>query len=144
MDSKKGITLVILLVALTVMVVIISTSTIIGINSVNSANFEEFKCALNRVSDNVNEYILSNKKLPITNEVVSGVSISDEFLNNVNENSDENNKLYVVDINLLNNDTIRNGRGSVLNKDVYVVSENTNNIYYLKGFKYKGKMFYGN
>lgn len=29
-------------------------------------------------------------------------------------------------------------------KDVFLVTENTNNVYYLKGFKYRGKVYFNN
>lgn len=144
MKNKQGVTLIVLLTALTVMLVIISSATVIGVDSINSANFEEYKGSIGRVKDNVNQYYLENGVLPITKEIVSATSLEGSFLNAINNNSDENNKLYVIDISLLKNDTIRAGKGSVFNKDVYVVSENTNNIYYLKGFKYKGKIIYDN
>ena len=38
--------------------------------------------------------------------------------------------------------TIKSGKSSVADRDVYVVATNTNNVYYLKGFKYKGKVYY--
>ena len=44
----------------------------------------------------------------------------------------------------LNDYNIKKGRGNVENKDVFLVTENTNNVYYLKGFKYRGKVYFNN
>ena len=33
--------------------------------------------------------------------------------------------------------------GTTEDQDIFVVAENTNNVYYIKGFKYKGKTYFG-
>lgn len=143
MTNKSGVTLIIVITATIVMMIIITSASVIGSGAIASANFEEYKSSLSRAQDNINVYFLDNNKLPVTNEIVSAASLGSDFYNTVVANSDENNKLYVVDVNLLNNDTIKKGRGTVANKDVFLVAENTHNIYYLKGFNYKGKVQYG-
>lgn len=44
---------------------------------------------------------------------------------------------------MLEDATIKRGQGTVMDKNVFVVAENTNNVYYIKGFKYKGKVYFG-
>jgi|GEM_PF-1816654 len=144
MTNKSGITLLVVVTATVVMMIIITSASVIGAGSIAAANFEEYKASLSRVQDNINLYYLENEKLPVTNEVVSGNSLGEEFYNNIIDNADENNKLYVINVALLKNDTIRKGMGTVANKDVYLVAENTHNIYYLSGSKYKGQVLYGN
>ncbi len=144
MTNKSGLTLIILITAIVVMMIIITSASVIGSNAIAAANFEEYKASLSRVQDNINVYYLTNGKLPITNEIVSGKSLGVNFYNNIIENGDENNRLYVVDISLVNNDTIRKGLGNVINKDVFLVAEKSHNIYYLKGFKFNGQVVYGN
>lgn len=109
MNNKSGVTLLILVIAITVMFVIISSASVIGFESITGANFEEYKAMISRVSDNVNSYYLDNGKLPVTNEIVSGNSLGTTFYNNLIDNSDENNNLYVLDVSLLNNANIKNG-----------------------------------
>lgn len=140
---KKGVSLLIVVVAISVMVVLISTTIIFGTSAINTAQYEEFLSQLNRVSSSLNEYTLENKSLPITNEVISGVSLGDKFFAELIKKGDENNRLYVIDVNLLRDATIKRGYGTIKNQDIFVVAENTNNIYYVKGFKYKGKVYFG-
>ena len=140
---KKGVSLLIVVVAISVMVVLISTTIIFGTSAINTAQYEEFLSQLNRVSSSLNEYTLENNSLPVTNEVVSGVSLGDNFFAELIKKGDENNKLYVIDVNLLRDATIKRGYGTIKNQDIFVVAENTNNIYYVKGFKYKGKVYFG-
>jgi Tfp pilus assembly protein PilE len=139
---KKGVTLLIVVVAITVMLILITSASVIGSGAITSANYEEYRSKLSRVSNNVNEYYVENQKLPITNEIVASSSLGDNFVANMKENGDISEKLFVVDMSLLNDSTITNGIGTVANQDVYLVTENTQNIYYLKGFKYKSKVYF--
>lgn len=140
---KKGVSLLIVVVAISVMVILISTTIIFGTSSIKTAQYEEFLSQLNRVSSSLNEYTLQNNSLPVTNEVVSGVSLGDDFFAELISKKDENNRLYVIDIDLLRDGTVKRGYGTMKDKDVFVVAENTNNVYYVKGFKYKGKVYFG-
>lgn len=140
---KKGISMLILVVAISVMALLITSTIIVGSSSIKTAQYEEFLSQLSRVSDSLNDYVLDNFKLPSTGEVVSAKSLGNEFLEEVISKNDIQNKLYVIDVSLLNDATIKKGRGNMSNKDLFVVAENTNNIYYIKGFKYKGKIYFG-
>ena len=143
MKSKKGISMVVLLVAVFIMIVLVSSAIVLGSRSITTANFEEYQSEISRVSDLVNIYKIENGSLPITGEVLDPKSISYDFINEANMAGDEFNKLFVIDMKLLNNTTINIGNGNAQNKDAFVVSENTNNIYYIKGFKFAGKVGHG-
>lgn len=141
--KKNGISLVIVTAAVSIMLLIVSVASVVGSNAINSANFEEYKSVINRVSDNINEYYISNNKLPIKSSSVNISSVSDEFKENLIDNNDKTNKLFVVDMSLLEDKTIDKGSGTIEDQDVFLVAENTNNVYYMKGYKYKGKVYYG-
>ncbi len=143
MNKKSGISLVIVSTAVVIMLTLISVASVVGSNAINSANYDEFISNIRRVSDDVNEYSIENGKLPVTNEVITVSSLGEEFRDEANLNGDLNNKLFVVDISLLNDTTVKNGTGNTQNQDVYLVAEDTNNVYYMKGFRYKSKMYYG-
>ena len=114
---KKGLSLSTVVIAISIMLILVSSVSVIGSSAITSANFEEYKSNIDRVSDEVNIYITDNGTLPVTNEVV---------------------------VSKLNDYNIKKGRGNVENKDVFLVTENTNNVYYLKGFKYRGKVYFNN
>ncbi len=141
---KKGLSLSTVVIAISIMLILVSSVSVIGSSAITSANFEEYKSNIDRVSDEVNIYITDNGTLPVTNEVVAINSLGQDFLNQVKENGDLANKFYLVDISKLNDYNIKKGRGNVENKDVFLVTENTNNVYYLKGFKYRGKVYFNN
>lgn len=141
---KKGLSLSTVVIAISIMLILVSSVSVIGSSSITSANFEEYKSNIDRVSDEVNIYVTDNGTLPVTNEVIAINSLGQDFLNQVKENGDLANKFYLVDISKLNDYNIKKGRGNVENKDVFLVTENTNNVYYLKGFKYRGKVYFNN
>ncbi len=141
---KKGLSLSTVVIAISIMLILVSSVSVIGSSAITSANFEEYKSNIDRVSDEVNIYVTDNGTLPVTNEVIAINSLSQDFLNQVKENGDLANKFYLVDISKLNDYNIKKGRGNVENKDVFLVTENTNNVYYLKGFKYRGKVYFNN
>lgn len=142
--KKSGITMMVVVLAVSVILVVISSASVIGYNSINTANFEEYKSRIDRANRQVDYYYLKNEKLPTTNEEVAADSLNDEFIEQLISKNDYVNKLYVVDISKLNDNTIKIGNGNLSNKDILLVSENSNNIYYLKGFKYKEKIYYTN
>lgn len=141
---KKGLSLSTVVIAISIMLILVSSVSVIGSSAITSANFEEYKSNIDRVSDEVNIYVTDNGTLPVTNEVIAINSLGQDFLNQVKENEDLANKFYLVDISKLNDYNIKKGRGNVENKDVFLVTENTNNVYYLKGFKYRGKVYFNN
>jgi hypothetical protein len=141
---KKGLSLSTVVIAISIMLILVSSVSVIGSSAITSANFEEYKSNIDRVSDEVNIYVTDNGTLPATNEVIAINSLGQDFLNQVKENGDLANKFYLVDTSKLNDYNIKKGRGNVENKDVFLVTENTNNVYYLKGFKYRGKVYFNN
>ncbi|MBR5227631.1 MAG: hypothetical protein IKV94_03240 [Clostridia bacterium] len=139
---KKGITITVLSVTVAIMLIIVTTVSVVGTRSIDTANFEEYKSKLKRVSDIVLEYVKTNKELPITGEVVSKNGFGDDFINELTVNGDEDSKLYVVDLDKL--DIVINiGDGDTSDENIFVVSEETNNVYYLKGRTYRGTTYYG-
>lgn len=139
---KKGVSLMTVIIAVSVMIILVSSVSVIGSSAISSANFEEYKSKVERVADEINIYINENGTLPITNQSVSINSLGKEFLEAAKEKNDLSNKFYVVDISKLNDYSIENGKGNLNDKDVFLIAENSNNVYYLKGFKYKGKVYF--
>ena len=139
---KKGVSLTTVVIAITVMIILIASVSVIGSSAINTANFEEYKSEIERVSNEVNLYITQNKELPVTNDVISANSLGEDFLNNLKNKNDLTNKLYVIDVTKLSDDNIEKGKGNLTDKDIFVVTENTNNVYYLKGYRYKGKVYF--
>lgn len=139
---KKGVSLVTAIIAVSIMMILVSSVCVIGSSAISSANFEEYKSQIERVADEINIYINEKDILPVTNQNVSIDSLGQDFLNEVKEKNDLSNKFYIVDVSKLADYSIKKGKGNLNNKDIFLLAENTNNVYYLKGFKYRGKVYF--
>ena len=140
---KKGITVSILAVTVAIMFVLVTTATVIGTRAIQTASYEEFLSKITRVSNSVNKYVVDNKVLPTTMEIVAKEGLPTELKMEISNNNDASNNLFVVDMTKLRVESVNIGSGTVADMDVFIVAENTNNIYYLKGVEYRGNTYYG-
>lgn len=140
---KKGITVSLLVVVITIMIIVVSAVSVVGVKSIDRANYEAFKSKVDSISDLTLEYITTNKTLPVTDEVVGKGMLDANFLSELSDNLDTNNKIMVIDLSKLDT-TVDIGKGTVSDGDVFVLCENTNNVYYLKGFEYGGVVYHSN
>jgi len=139
---KRGVTISTLSIAVAVMLIIATTVSVVGVRSINTVNFEDYASKLKRISDAVLEYVDTNGIMPTTSEIVTIDGLPEDLVTEIANSGDLGSKLYVVDLDLL--DVVSNiGDGTTQNEDVYIVSEYTNNVYYLKGREYKGITYYG-
>lgn len=138
---KKGISMMMLVIATSVMMILITSASIIGINSVNTANFEEYKSVLERISDDVNYYYIKNGTLPIKDssgvEIIDPSSINKEFYSQVIDAGDSIDILYIIDLEKLEDNTV-----NFTENDIFVVAKTSHNVYSLNGFSYKSKTYY--
>ncbi len=139
--NNKGISMMMLVVATSIMMILITSASVIGINSINTAKFEEYKSILERVEDDVNYYYVENGTLPIKEnsrtEIIDPASINTEFYNQVIEEGDSTDILYIIDLDKLEDNTINFNQN-----DIFVVARNSHNVYLLSGFTYKSKIYY--
>lgn len=140
---KNGISMMMLVIATAVMLILVTSASVIGISSVNTANFEEYKSVLSRISDDVNYYYVENGSLPVKNEgsgveVVDALSLGLEFYNQVVDSGDESDELYIIDMEKLEDSTVKFSNEN----DVFLVANNSHNIYSLNGYIYKSKVYY--
>lgn len=140
---KKGITMSILAITVVIMLILVSAATIVGTQSIRTANYEEFLSKIKRVSDDINSYIIENNIQPMTGDIVAKTGLPNSLLAEITNKEDDYNNLYIIDMNKLKTVNVNIGYGSISNMDIFLVSENTNNVYYYKGFKYKGSIYHG-
>jgi len=140
---KKGITVSVLVLTVVLMFILVTTSTVVGVRAIQTASYEEFTSKITRVSNDVNKYVVDHKSLPTTQEIISKEGLTDALKAELNKNNDASNNLFVIDMTKLRTESVNIGQGSVADMDVFVVAENTNNVYYLKGIEYRGQLYYG-
>ena len=139
---KKGVTLSVVVIAIVIMLILIASASVVGSNAIATANFEEYINQVSRVSDMVNEYYVTNGTLPTNFEAIVPSSLSQEFKSALADRNDLSDVLYVVNVSLLNDSSITKGRGDINNQDVFLVASSSQNVYYMKGYKYKSKVMY--
>jgi len=143
MKRKKGVTTTVVVLAVVIMFIILTTATVTGSRNIDTVNYEEYMSQLTRVANGVNEYVVKNNELPVTGQIVAKANLTEDLTNELTENGDLNNDLYVVDISKLDVNNVNKGTGTIDDRDIFLVAENTNNIYYYKGYKFRGTMYYG-
>lgn len=130
LKNSKGITITVLVV--TVVILLILTSTIImkaeSYKNVNKLNnlYADIKLLEDKVLEYHNDYgILPTKEEKITPN-----------------RSMENGEYYEIDLSQLENLTLNYGKGSIDDKDIYIVNKKTLDVYYYKGIEYEGSLYY--
>ena len=74
---------------------------------------------LYRVKSATYDFIMFNKVLPTTGEVVTSSEFDNDFINELTRNGDLDTKFYVLDMSLLNVPSTQ-GKGTVENEDVFI------------------------
>lgn len=143
MERKKGVTTTVIVLAVVIMFIILTTATVVGSRNIDTVSYEEYMSQIKRVSNSVNEYVTKNDELPTLGQIVAKANLTEDLTNEITENGDTNNDLYVVDMSKLDVNNVNKGTGNIDNRDIFLVAENSNNIYYYKGYKFRGTMYYG-
>ena len=129
---KKGITLTLLMVSVAIMIVILSSAAVIGIGYVNEAKYNHFNDNLYNIMSKVNEYYITNDRLPITNEAYTVESDNIGFKTALLNNLDQTSPLYVLD----------NRAIGISDNRKYLIAFDTHNVYDLEGMEYDNRMNY--
>lgn len=140
---KRGVTVSILAVTILMMFALATTATVIGVRAIQTASYEEFQGKITRVSNAVNKYVVDNGALPTTMEIVAKEGLPESLRSEITNNNDTTNNLFVIDMVKLRVESVNIGSGNIANMDVFVVAENTNNVYYLKGVQYRNGVYHG-
>lgn len=151
-NKRKGVSLVVLLI--TIIILIILSTTVI-LNSDDSrivARKTSLVADYSTVQDAVRSYYVLNGSMPTpdvekkvyTYEEIVSLNSDDRLLAEISSMNDDSASFYIVDLSLLDISNVKMGlkyeeAGS---KDVFVVSSPNLNIYYLKGERLEGVLYY--
>lgn len=145
-NMKKGISLIILTVTIAVMVMLVTTATISGVNSIDKAKKVKFATELSFMQEIVNSYTVNNNgAYPVSNVIVLDVSnVSAKAMGDFEGENIVANKinLYEINLGLLGKTQTIYGNKSGGTDDVYAMSKDTNKVYYIRGLKALGNTYY--
>ncbi len=150
MKKKSGITVAVLVVAMAIMAIVLSTAVITGASSLKKASLDKFKSQYYRVEEAVALYYDEKGEYPLYKDADSTIEINVESLepsikNEIEAKSDYASTFYVLDMPklLISNVDIGNTLGTTEiisgKKDVFLINNISGNVYYYSGLKTNGK-----
>jgi hypothetical protein len=147
MLMRKGISLVALAAVVFIMVILLTTLTISGVETANNAKKMTFASEISLIQESVNSYITKhNGEFPISNSIqvdISSVNTNSKTQFTIEDNDSDNKVLlYQVDYTLLGLTTLKNGLKKQGENDIYALSKDTKKVYYVKGMAIGNKTYY--
>lgn len=144
---KKGISLIVLFIVVLVIIILATTLTVTGINVYNNSRITRFATELAYVKEALDAYRTQNNGMyPIKDAVVLDISqVSSKAKVQFQDENITDNKvtLYEIDFSLLGVNELSYGNKKEGDKtDMYVVSMDTSNVYYAKGYKVNNNTYY--
>lgn len=141
MNNKKGISLIILVITIVIMLIITSAVIFISSDTTSNTKMAAFAMDLQQIESAVEEYYLYNKELPIIKvgytktTLVTSIENGSEILSEeIEANGDNEAVFYEIDLGSLDVENISKGlRQGGDATDIYLVTEDSLNVYYLKG-----------
>lgn len=141
---KKGMTVVAMATIVLVLVIILSVVVVNGSKAIETSKKIEFLSEILDVQEEVLDYYKQNNDLPILGEVKINVeNVSTTELNEFEAEDIVENEVILneLDISKLSLASYKFGDKSD-SKDIYLVSQKTKRVYYLKGIKADGIIYY--
>ena len=147
-SRKKGISVVALVASVAIIVALLTTVTISGVNTAHNAKKIAFGTEINMMQTALDAYYTKNNAtFPVKEAVVLTMNSSDtemikQFEGSFNEGVNTEATLYLLDYNELGITSLKYGKQQNSQKDVYAVSKISGKVYYLEGIKIGGKKYY--
>lgn len=147
-NTKKGISLIVLLITIAVILILLTTITFSADNIISNTKKRQFAKEIYEVQNLVDKYkyenddypyIIENDKKKVIN--INGENIDEQF---VGEDSINNTiTLYPIDLSKAGVQNLSRGTNKNDNeRDVYAFSNKTGKVYYVKGFKVRNTTYY--
>lgn len=145
---KKGITVVSVSIMLVVIIMLLGTITVSSYNSIQNAKKTTFSLELSNINQKVDRYLkvaeVGDYPVLANSYTISLSNISDNAKKQFEQETiDMNNEviLYELDLEAIEIEDNQFGNKNT-EKDVYVLSKQTNKVYYLEGIKVKDTTYY--
>lgn len=141
--DEKGITLITLAMAIIIMLVIASVLIYNASTGTDIRNLNNMYNDIKILTDKVNIYYAKYNALPVLKDKYTSIEQIQ------NRDANDNGNYYVIDLEALDNITLRYGKDYTLFKngntnglDVYIVNEQSHTVYYAKGMMIEDKVYY--
>lgn len=154
--NKRGISVMALVTSVTIIMILLTTATISGINTANNAKKIAFGAEIKIVQGAVDSYYTKNNATYPVKENAYTIDFSSEDISAKNNKIFKDNEgqdktsftVYELDYEKIDTSNLTYGNKSQGNndgekkKDIYVVSRTSGKVYYLKGLEIGGQKYY--
>lgn len=159
LKNNKGVTLLVLTITIIVLLIITSITINNSKSQLGMKNVNQLYSDIESISTKVSDYYLKNNSLPIfqnhaylsDSSQLSLLLIANGGDSNQIINPNDDGNYYVINLSKLENLTLNYGReynnwsdsSSFQDyQDLYIINETTHQIYYPKGIKYNGNVYF--
>lgn len=136
--NNKGVTMVALVITIIIMIILLSVINYGSKTGIEMKNLNNMYADILILEDKIALYYLNNGELPILKKS----NLSTVNANILENNPNNNDKFYVIDISLLENITLNNMKDPRNTSDRYIINEKSHTVYYQKGITIEGKTYY--
>lgn len=148
--KKKGISLIVLIITITVALILVATVVISTTSAINNANITVFAKDLTEIQEATESYYITNNIMPnidgsnvMTAAELLAISSDSTLLNEeITENVDVDSQFYVIDLAKINVTKTAYGNKELGENDIFVVSFPTMNAYYPYGLRANGTTYF--
>ena len=136
LKNQKGITLISLIITIIIMA-ILAGAVVTNIDIGTDIRNYNYMCAdIELLEAKIRTYYDEQGSLPTTGNVISNPNLNGQASTKDNAN------YYVIDIRALYNITLNYGAGTIANGDIYIVNEQSHEVYYLKGAYFENTLYH--
>ena len=158
MKNRQGVSLLVLTVTIVLMIVLLTTSVVIAGNMIDNSRLSSFASEVFDVKDATEVYYAYNEEFPYLDEdkayskgeilalvepEYQNVFLNELILNGDNASSDDMGSFYKIDLSKIDvEQTTRGIKKDGNERDVFVISYPSMNVYYLDGVAAKNTKFF--
>ena len=138
LKNNKGISLITLIVTIIVLAILVSLS-IRNLDTGTDIKNYNYMCAdIELLETKVMTYYNDKETLPVKGDPIPNVKST----LGGQASSRDNDIYYQIDVSQLYNITLNYGGGNISNRNIYIINEQSHEIYYYKGTEYQGTTYY--
>ena len=151
LKSNRGVTMIVLSIAIIILAIVTSMLVYYSSDAIDIKNLNNMNNDIEQLSQKVSLYFYDNQKIPILVKYMGATEILKEQKSNL-----DNNTYYILDLSKLEDLELNYGKefkqvkANYSNsnfdvteyKDLYIINEQSHNIYYIKGVEVEQKTYY--
>ena len=138
LKNNRGISLITLIVTIIVLAILVGLSIRNMDTGTNIRNYNYMCAAIELLETKVMTYYNEKGTLPIKGDQIADINST----LCAQESSIDNDIYYQIDVMQLYNITLNYGGGNISNRNIYIINEQSHEIYYYKGTEYQGTTYY--